>query len=418
MRNSTKRRRRAIRIFLTKVCIVEICILLCLIVLYKITCGGKLYKKVILQAGQSISTELFAKKDKYQPEFVTDISKIQTNGPGEYDIELKLDDKTYQAKLVIVDTTVPRAKANPQTVFNGMDVDPMTLVTDVQDNTVVTAAFDKEYDFDTLGERDVVVVLTDLGGNELKVDTKVTVAKDTEPPVITGTQDIEVSMGGTISYKNGVSVTDNLDTNVQLDIDNSQVDLKTPGKYPVTYTATDAAGNVATEYISVTVKEPQDGECNEDVVNYLASKVLAEITTSDMTDTQKIKAVYTWTRTHIGYVNTSDKSDWIKGAYQGFTKHQGDCFNYFATAKAMLNVLGIDNVDIVKSDTSHSAHYWSLVNLGTGYYHYDCTPRKGGGEFFMLTDDELEAYSSTHNNSHIFDHSLYPERATEKFSLQ
>lgn len=417
MRNSTKRRRRAIRIFLTKVCIVEAFILVCLILLYNIVVGGKIYKKVIIQAGQDINIDLFRKKDKYDVEFVTDISKIQTNGPGEYEIELTYNDKSYKSKLKIVDTTKPQAVAAPQTVFNGMTVDPMSLVTDVRDNTVVTASFKKDYDFSTLGERDVIVVLTDLGGNETEIETKVTIAKDTEPPVITGAADIEVDIGDTIAYKSGVTVTDNLDTNVELVIDNTAVDLKTPGTYPVTYTATDAAGNEAAVSISVIVKEPEAGVYNEDIVYYLAGKVLDTIVNDSMSDAEKIKAVYTWVKSNIGYISTSDKSDWVKGAYQGLTDHQGDCFIYFATAKALLNVLEVDNVDIVKSDTSHSSHYWSLVNIGTGYYHFDCTPRKGGGEFFMLTDEELEAYSSTHSNSHIFDSSLYPARATEKFSM-
>ena len=117
-------------------------------------------------------------------------------------------------------------------------------------------------------------------------------------------------------------------------------------------------------------------------------------------------------KTNIGYTGTSNKDSWTIGAYQAFTKKSGDCFNYYAAAKAMLDVCGIQNVDIVKSDTSHSAHYWSLINLGDGWYHFDATPRKGGGNFFMLTDAELAAYSTKHKNSHIFDSSLYPERAT------
>ena len=73
-------------------------------------------------------------------------------------------------------------------------------------------------------------------------------------------------------------------------------------------------------------------------------------------------------------------------------------------------------MDVVKSDTSHSSHYWSLINLGDGWYHVDCTPRRNVGYFFMNTDAELEAYSVQNRNSHIFDSSLYPPRATE--SLQ
>ena len=80
----------------------------------------------------------------------------------------------------------------------------------------------------------------------------------------------------------------------------------------------------------------------------------------------------------------------------------------------MFEVAGIENVDVVKSVTTHSRHYWSLINLGDGWYHVDCTPRTGTGDnFFMVTDAELEAYSSKHRNTHIFDTTLYPERATE-----
>jgi hypothetical protein len=49
------------------------------------------------------------------------------------------------------------------------------------------------------------------------------------------------------------------------------------------------------------------------------------------------------------------------------------------------------------------------VNIGEGWYHLDCTPRKDGSTFFYLTDAELAAYSDSHNGTHNFDHSLYPD---------
>ena len=85
----------------------------------------------------------------------------------------------------------------------------------------------------------------------------------------------------------------------------------------------------------------------------------------------------------------------------------------FAAAKALYDVAGIENVDVVKSDTSHSSHFWSLINLGDGWYHVDCTPRRKVGYFFMNTDAELEAYSKENKNSHIFDTDAYPERSTK-----
>ena len=66
---------------------------------------------------------------------------------------------------------------------------------------------------------------------------------------------------------------------------------------------------------------------------------------------------------------------------------------------------GIKNQGIVKQG---GGHYWSLVDIGNGWYHFDATPRKGGGEFFMLTDAEIERYSKSHGNSHVWDKTKYP----------
>ncbi len=241
---------------------------------------------------------------------------------------------------------------------------------------------------------------------------------DTEAPVITGVQDQTVEVGDAISYKSGVTVTDNVDANVALQVDASQVDLETPGAYTVTYTAVDAAGNEAEPVTAtITVVEPDPGAANEEEMMAMAQSILDEILTDGMTQMEQAKAIYDWCHYKISYVDSSDKSSWINGAIQAFETRSGDCFNYFAAAKALLTAAGIENMDVVKSDTSHSSHYWSLVDCGDGWYHFDTTPRKGDGDyFFMVTDAQLEEYSEAHNNSHIFDHSLYPATNTEEIT--
>lgn len=240
-------------------------------------------------------------------------------------------------------------------------------------------------------------------------------ASDTEAPVITGVQDQTVEVGDAISYKSGVTVTDNVDTDLDVTVDASQVDLEVPGSYTVTYTAVDAAGNEAVPVTAtITVVEPDPGAANEEEMMAMAQSVLDSIVTDDMSQMEQAQAIYDWCHYQISYVDSSDKSSWINGAIQAFESRSGDCFNYFAAAKALLNAAGIENMDVVKSDTSHSSHYWSLVNCGDGWYHFDTTPRKGDGDyFFMVTDAQLEEYSEAHNNSHIFDHSLYPATSTE-----
>ena len=82
-------------------------------------------------------------------------------------------------------------------------------------------------------------------------------------------------------------------------------------------------------------EKPQD--CVEpEEVDEEADAVLEEITTEDMTLKEKARAIYDWCRDNIGYVSTSDKDSWTNGAHQGFTEGEGDCFVFFATAKACL----------------------------------------------------------------------------------
>ncbi|NLW12040.1 MAG: hypothetical protein GX028_08515 [Clostridiaceae bacterium] len=233
---------------------------------------------------------------------------------------------------------------------------------------------------------------------------------DTEPPVISGTDDITVFVGDTVSYRKNVQVEDNIDESPTLDIDSSQVNMNAPGIYPVKYFATDAAGNTSEVMINITILERTESEYSLDEMLEEAEIILSEILEPGMTQLEQAEAIYWWTKSHIVYVNHSDKTDWLQGAWQGINKGSGDCFNYFATAKLLLIQAGIDNVDVIKSTGSH---FWSLVNVGDGYYHFDTTPRKAGGEFFMLTDQEITAYSDQHGDSHIWDRDKYPQTPQE-----
>ena len=163
----------------------------------------------------------------------------------------------------------------------------------------------------------------------------------------------------------------------------------------------------------LSVAETMTDQMTESPVSEIAGQILSEITTEGMTDMEIAFAIYRWTGSSIAYVGSSDKTDWSEAAYRGFTERIGDCYTYFAVAKALFMEAGIENVDVVKGDHGGSSHYWSLINLGDGWYHVDCTPRRSPGRFFMNTDAELESYSQANNNSHIFDGSLYPRRATK-----
>ena len=109
----------------------------------------------------------------------------------------------------------------------------------------------------------------------------------------------------------------------------------------------------------------------------------------------------------------SDKTDWLQGAYVMMDSGEGDCFNYYAVTKLLLERCGIPNIDVrkVRNHENDSDHYWSLVSVDGGktYYHLDTTPRVGSGDdFCLVTDAVLDAYSDTHDKCHNRDKSLYP----------
>ena len=375
-------------------------------------------EKVTIEVGGEIKLEDFIieTEDVKDSKFVTDFTTVDVNKIGHYSIQVECGGKAYDSTLIVQDTVAPTASAVETTTKLNIMPNVKDLVTDIVDKTNVSVVYKVKPDVSKAGETTAVVTLLDLGNNTTDITVKIKVISDEEAPVIEGAKDLFVEVGDTVSYRKDITVTDNEDTNPTLTIDNSQVDLSTPGEYKVIYTATDVSGNSSSVEIKITVEEKGPKKDREEVYA-LARKVLDKIIDDSMTDMEKAFAVYRWTNTNIMYTGTSNKSHWTIGAYDAFKNMAGDCYNYYAAAKAMFDVLGIENVDIVKSDTSHSSHFWSIINLGDGWYHVDCTPRKGSGDlFFMVTDAELEAYSVKNKNSHIYIGSLYPERATK--SLQ
>ena len=306
----------------------------------------------------------------------------------------------------------PTATAVDRTCLTVDTLAPEDFVTDIVSETPVTVSFVNEPDFTQAGIQRLGIRLEAENGTEAVVYAQLTVVADTTPPVISGVTDQTILLGETVASKKGVTVTDDYDEDVELEVDSSQVNPTVAGDYLVTYRATDRSGNTAevTAYFSFT--QPSE---YTDLAMEKAQEVLDKITTGDMTQEQVVEAIYNWCRSNIGYTSHSDKGEWQKAAVQGFTQRSGDCYVYFATAKAMFEAAGIPNIDVEKTYVEGRAmHYWSLVNCGSGWYHFDATPRIGDGDdFCMVTDAFLEAYSQTHNNSHEFDHSLYPATPEE-----
>lgn len=240
--------------------------------------------------------------------------------------------------------------------------------------------------------------------------------KDTTPPLVTG-EDFELIMGNSVSYRSKITVTDDTDSNPTISIDNSAVDLDTEGVYPIVYTVTDASGNSTVFTLHMTVIKELTAAPTEQYVLHQANEILSDIVDDSMSDLQVAYTIYRWTKNNIAYYDSSDKTDWLVGAYDGFRKRRGDCYTYYAVSKALLTAAGIDNVDMIKHRTSdkQSRHYWLLVNVGEGWYHFDTTRYSFKNDnFFMVTDAELAAWDAKYyKGAHNFIDEGLPERATE-----
>ena len=300
------------------------------------------------------------------------------------------------------------------------------FVTSVPDGCTVRLA--DKYRFSALGTYPISIIVTDKDGREFFHTASLTLVNDTTPPTINGLKDLFAYLGGGVSYLSGVTASDNCDAGVTLTIDNSSVNLKEVGIYDVIYRATDAAGNVTELRRTLSVYER---EITDEMLYDLIDPVIASIISDSMNTQQKLRAIYDYVyKTIATYTPTSDKSSWVRAAYNGLMERSGDCFTYFALTKAMMERVGIENLDVERDPSVvamvNERHYWSLVNIGTSsepkWYHLDAchlndiTSPWG----FLMTDEQLQMYSQQRENKdgitgyfYSYNTSLYPPRATE-----
>ena len=365
--------------------------------------------ELTIEAGESFpGLPAFLEKEAEEASFLTDISTIDTKKPGDYTIEILANGITYTTQLHIRDTVAPIVEVQNLTIYNSERVACEDFVTKAVDVTKLAYAFETEPDMTRLGEQPLVLVVTDEGGNTVKKELLLTVLEDTVPPVIKGLSHIKAYLGSPIQYKENVTVTDDHDKNVQLEVDTSSVNMQACGKYPVRYIATDGAGNQTIKEITVEIVERVVSEAE---MYRMADEVLEEITSAGMTQWQRMFAIYYWTRNSIEYVGSSDKSDWISAACEGFALRRGDCYTYACVAKALLTRVGIENKDIERVPSGNTLHYWNLVNIGEGWYHFDATPRPDQDlDLCYITDAQLMAFGEAHGSTlNKYDRNIYTD---------
>lgn len=402
IRNQKKHRtRKRIRL------VVTLLVIICAAGLFIFSTGVNF--KVTAEAGSPIPRlEDFIKGDSSEYSLVTDLSGIDMNSPGRTKVTVKGKLLPYFCVLEVKDTVPPEGSVqNLKGVLN-KEISAEDFFSSISDATAVTADYKSKPDFSKAGEQRIELLLTDAAGNSSAYSAVLELVDDKEAPVIEGVKNRTIFIGETIAYKAGVTVTDNIDPEPKLTIDNSQVDMSTAGIYPVTYTATDFAGNTTSITINLKVEEQPIGYGNIEEMNQKVDALLEKIIKPEMTDIEKLFTIFVWIRDHIKYQNAHVQFDYVGEAIKCLNGQAGDCYTCAAGFRAMAEALGFETKDVIGTYKNH--HYWNMVKVNGEWYHIDST-RLYVNSFvcFLGTDEELEWFSTTQRPGYYNrDMELYP----------
>lgn len=244
----------------------------------------------------------------------------------------------------------------------------------------------------------------DPAQTETETETETAAVQDTEPPRLVGSEYIYVSVGSTVKYKSYVYAEDDIDPEPKMSIDNSAVDLSKPGNYPVVYTATDAAGNSASKTCTIVVGAQTEPNVDEATIYALADQVLDRIIDEDMSDIDKVFAVFFYVRNTFTYVKDNNYWEYKQEAYHMMTTLQDNCYANVCVSKLLLERLGFESY-MVEGHMGYvdEYHYWNMVSIdgGNTWYHYDAAFWEWMDDEYpmcMMTDAFATRISEAHGN--------------------
>lgn len=338
---------------------------------------------------------------------VTEPDEIDMKTLGSKPVVIKVDGKTYDSSIVLVDTEAPDFVTEKVTGYANAHYQAEDFVIRFTDSTNVTFAFSKSPIFTQLGEQEVTIVATDEGGNRAVQTATLELIEDTDTPVISGAKDLTIYAGNEPDWKEGVTVSDSCIKDLRLDVDKKGLNIDVPGSYTITYVARDASGHTSKQTVGVTVLEPT---YDLDTVYSIVDRALSQIFTAGMNNRSKSEAIYKYIQSNMTVTDSSKKGDYVAAAYTGLTTGKGDSYVFAAVAKIMLGRAGIMNADIKRIPDGNKQYYWNLVDLedGYGWRHYDTCPRYGNPYMCLIDDNTMMEYSRTHDNCYNYDRNKFP----------
>lgn len=282
-----------------------------------------------------------------------DIKNINNSGVGEYVLKSTIDDRDYETKIIIADTTAPTLTLKKLTIYDdAKSVDSKDFVKKLTDASKVDLNLLTNITFGKIGKQEVTIEAIDIYQNKTTATTTLTIKKDNDAPVISGLSTLKINKNASVDYLKGVSAMDKKDGKVAVKISNNGVNASTAGTYFVTYTAVDKAGNKATKKREVIVKHDQT-----DLNNKIKS-VASQIDNSP-------SAIVEYVNKHMRNANTWGEDD---ATWYGLTNWRGNCFVHASVVKALMEAKGYQ---ARITNTTNKEHYWVLALVNGTWLHYD-----------------------------------------------
>ena len=337
------------------------------------------------------------------------VKEFVPNAIGLYAVSLHVDDTPEIALVEVRDTVPPVIQAGTVNWYIDHPLEATGLCR-VSDETQTSVSITSTVDWTKLGEQTVSLRAVDEGGNETTASVRLVLNEDHEAPVLYGIKPRYFYLDEAISYLEGVAAIDNADGEIAVTVDTSGVDPTRRGNYTVTYSAVDAAGNAASKRTTITIKK---STTNSSKLDSYVREVTGRIFKEGMTLGEKVIAIYDYVYTHVVYTAKSDKTDWRKEALRGFRYGKGDCFTSNSVARALLEATEAE-VFSMQRKSFNTNHYWLLVNVGTGWYHFDATnSREHGYKCRMWTDEQCSVMGRFWG----YEEAVCPPVAKEPFDL-
>ena len=343
------------------------------------------------------------------------IDRLTLDRLGAYVLNVRYEGEPCPLLLSVVDTRPPEIAVPEQAEgYLNFPRPAESFIVSGRDATGYTCAFEREPDWSLAGPQQAAILCTDGAGNVTRSAFTLSLRTDDQPPRILYVRDLNGYVGEAVRYLAEVRAEDNCDGEIPVSVDVSAVDIYRAGTYPVVYTARDEAGNVTQARCRITLVEARVSEAEfEAALNACYDAII----TPDMSLKEKGWTIFQYANQNIRYKASSDKKDWKYEAWRGITTGRGDCFTFCSVARALLEKAGAQVRVVTRfGGKKNTRHWWLLVDLGTGYYHFDAInvgPK--GFECFMRTTNEVLKRS---RDFWSFDQSLYPATPETPFSME